>query len=86
MDIVDLAVKAVTQALKDHLDTPEYQDTLARAVSRVIQESQVLVATRELQVIVDSRVIVVNPDSQATREVQDSADILVSLDILEFKE
>lgn len=82
-------VSAVTQALKDYLDTPEFRATLDKAVI------QVYPGTRELKVSADIQVSLENPDTLVYQDIQASkefqvtvefpvrADTLVSVDSVE---
>lgn len=73
VDIAEYLAKVVTQVLKERLDSQEYQDILVKSASQVIQESQ------ELQVTVDSMVLMENPVTRVFLDFTDLVDIRVSL-------
>lgn len=84
--ILESQVSAAIQALKERLDTQEFQDLVVKAVTVVNQDTQEEVGIAGLLGIVD---IMEYLDIQVTKVFQDirdrkgSVDILVSLDSLE---
>ena len=73
VDTAEYLAKVVTRVLKERLDSQEYQDILVKSASQVIQESQ------ELQVTVDSMVLMENPVTRVFLDFTDLVDIRVSL-------